>query len=310
MGAPFLPVPNALSAVIGGTVLTLAYVAAIVGFGLTVARRELPIPVALTFLVFCVLVWLGVEQFMRPPLLAFGRALTEAGGEPTFWQQLTYFYVSTLQDLALISGALFSGALLSRGIRYPNMLGPIGAIIALIDTWGVLFSGPVSQLMSNKATQGISQRAMASGPRIGAVHAAATGISISVPSVGVGDFLFVALLLCTLVNLKMNWRASAWLMWVFISFALISLNLFPTFPALPGLVFIGGAAVLPNFKYFSYTRDERFALLWAGLLVLVLTGGIYVWLMRALPPDPKGRKGGPLPVPRAASPLSNASASP
>ena len=54
------------------------------------------------------------------------------------------------------------------------------------------------------------------------------------------------------------------------------------FPALPGLLFIGAGAVLPNLKYFTYTRDEEFALLWAGVLVLVMTVGIHFGLQYML----------------------------
>jgi hypothetical protein len=286
LGAPFIPIPNMAAAVIGGIVLTAAYVAAAVAFALGIARRELSIPVALGFFVLCVLAWVGAEYGMRPYLREFGMALRQAGGAPTLWQQLTFLYVSTIQDLALISVASFAGAMLARGIRYPNMLGPIGAIIALIDIWGVLFGGIVSQMLANKATQPLAARAMTNGPQIGAAHEAATGFSLPLPSIGIGDFLFISLLLCALVNLKMNWRTAAWLMGVFVTLALVAITRLPWVPALPGLLFIGAGAVLPNFKYFSYTRDERFALMWAGLLVIVLTFVLYLGFKSALPPQP------------------------
>jgi hypothetical protein len=163
------------------------------------------------------------------------------------------------------------------------MIGPIGAAIALIDIWGVLFGGIVSQLMTNKATQPLAEKAMAAGPKLGAASAARTGFSISLPAIGVGDFLFIALLLSVLVNLAMNWQKSARLMWILVCFALLSIQFLPFFPALPGLLFIGAAAVLPNWKYFTFTRDERFALLYAGIFVLILTIGLYFGFKSMLP---------------------------
>lgn len=283
IGGPFLPVPNKAVAVVGGVLLTLIYVGAVVLFGLGVARRQLPIPLALAGLAVCALIWLGVENGLWPTLRSVLRAARESGAAPSTVRQLSFFATTTLQDLAMVSGATFSGTLLARLIRHPNMIGPIGFAIALIDIWGVLFGGIVSQMLTNKATQPIAERAMAAGPSIGGVGAARREFSLQIPSIGVGDFLFIALLLSVLVNLAMNWKTSARLMWVFVSFALISIVFLPFFPHLPGLLFIAAAVVLPNWKYFRFTREELFALLYAGIFVLLLTIGLYFGFKAMLP---------------------------
>ncbi|PQV65519.1 hypothetical protein B1R32_101261 [Abditibacterium utsteinense] len=279
---PFLPVRSAATAIAGGIFLTAIYIGAIVAFALGIARRQFSIGSALLWLGISAAVWFGVEKGLLPYVNRGFGLIYENGGAPTTSQQLLLSFVTTLQDLALFAGATFAGTILSRLIRHANMIGPIGAAIALIDIWGVLFGGIVSQLLANKATQPLADKAMTAGPSLGAQSKAQTGFSIDVPAIGVGDFLFIALLLSVLVNLSMNWRTSARLMWLFICFALLSIQFLP-FPALPGLLFIGAATVLPNWKFFTFTREEKFALLYAGIFVLVLTVGLYFGFKAMLP---------------------------
>ncbi len=296
---PFLPIPNAPTAFGATIALTLLYIGAVVAFALGVARLKLSIPIALAFLGVSALVWLLVERGLFPLVTETARALRAAKTPPSSAQILGFVATETLQDLALFCGATFAGTLIARLIRHPNMIGPIGAAIALIDIWGVLFGGIVSQLMANQATQTLTAKAMSAGPKLGGASAAKTGFSVAIPSIGVGDFLFIALLLSVLVNLSMNWRTSARLMWIFSSAALLAIafnlsiwwpaTLFPLtwelvgVSALPGLLFIGAGAVLPNWKYFTFTRDERFALLYAGIFVVILTVGLYFGFKSLLP---------------------------
>jgi len=103
------------------------------------------------------------------------------------------------------------------------------------------------------------------------------------PAIGIGDYLFLALFLGVLVRFGMNWRASAIWMWAGVSLALLAIELLPFVPALPGLLFLGLGAVVPNLRYFQFTREERFALLYAGIFVLLLTVGLYFGLTSMLP---------------------------
>lgn len=299
LALPFLPVPNLVAAIGFNIALTLIYVGAVVLFALGVARREWHWWVVLIGLALSAVTWLAVEYGALPVVGRFFQFLSETGARPSTLQLLAVGYVQTLQDMALLCGAVFAGQGLSRLIRAPNMLGPIGAVIALIDIWGVLFGGIVSQLLANKATQSIAEKAMTSGPQIGAVGASRPEFSIPLPAIGVGDFLFLSLLLGIIIIHRMNWRASARLIWVLVSLALLSIVFVPdlvrAFPIpfvsnalkdgfpLPGLLFIGAGAVLPNLKFFTYTRDEKFALLYAGGFVLVLTVGLYFGFKAMLP---------------------------
>lgn len=282
--SPFLPIHSAATAIASSIVLTALYVGLVVGFGLGIAKQQLSIKKAIGLLAVAVAVWLAVEYVAGPMLGQAFRAAREAGVRPAVGLRLLGMTSSTVQDLAMIAGACLVGTMLARMIRHANMLGPIGAAIALIDIWGVLFGGIVSQMLTNKATQPLAERAMAAGPRVGAVGAARPEFAISIPSIGVGDFLFIALLLSVLVNLTMNWKTSVVLMWAFVTLALLSINFLPFFPHLPGLLFIAGAVILPNWKYFRFTREESFALLYAGIFVVLITAGLYVGFKAALPP--------------------------
>ena len=120
---------------------------------------------------------------------------------------------------------------------------------------------------------------MAGGPKLGAATAR---FHLQLPDIGIGDYLFLALFLGALVRFGMNWRASALWMWALVSLALLLIILPTGIPALPGLLFLGLGAVLPNLRYFQFTREERFALLYAGVFVLLLTVALYFGLTSML----------------------------
>ena len=283
LALPFLPVPNLVAAVAFNIALTLIYVGAVVWFALNVARREWRVQDVTIGLVLSALTWLAIQKVGAPLVGRFDYTVAVSGGQSSALQELAKNYIVSLQDMALLSGAVFGGNALSRLIRAPNMLGPIGFVIALIDIWGVLLGGIVSQLLENKATQGIAAQAMTSGPQIGAVGAAKPEFSIPLPAIGVGDFLFLSLLLGIIIAHRMNWRTPTWAIWLLVSGALLGITFLPGIPALPGLLFIGAGAVLPNLRFFTYTREEKFALLYAGGFVLVLTVALYFGFKAALP---------------------------
>lgn len=274
-------------AVLVTVVVTVAYVGCVVAFAVSVARSRPSAPTMLLGLFGAVALWTVVEYGISPILFERLTAMREAAGSLTTAQRMLGHYASVAQDIALMGGGVCGGSLVARLIKHPNMVGPIGAVVALIDTWGVLFQGIVAQLMTNEATAGIAAKAMTDGPKIGAVGAAKREFAVSLPSVGIGDFLFIGLLLCVLVNLKMNWKASSMIMAGAVMGALLLITFVPSVPHLPGLIFIAAGAVLPNLKYFRFTREETFAMLYAGIFVLILTVALYFGITAALPPQPK-----------------------
>lgn len=272
-------------AVVVTCLVTVTYVGTVVTFALSVARCRPSVAALVAGLLAAIFAWWFLYESVIPMLGAQLQALRAENGFLTPDQRMGMRLASIGQDIALIGGGVCGGALVARLIKHPNMVGPIGAVVALIDTWGVLFQGIVAQLMTNEATAGIASNAMTGGPRIGAESARRPEFAVALPSVGIGDFLFIGLLLCVLVNLKMNWRTSAAIMAGAVIAALLIITFIPAVPHLPGLIFIGLGAVLPNLKYFRFTREEKFALLYAGIFVVILTVALYFGITSMLPPS-------------------------
>ena len=207
------------------------------------------------------------------PLQAAVKAKRAPAAQDIFLLQL----VRVTADAALLGASIMGGSLVARLIKSPNMLGPICAVVAMIDIWGVLFAGPVSQIIE-KAPQ-VAQKAMPSLPAAGALAKGAE-YAIQPLQIGVGDYLFLGLLFAALHLNGMNWRGAAKLA---IPFIFVTLMLVVFVGHMPGLLPIGLAVALPNWKYFQFTRDEKFALLWAGILVVILSIGAYIAVQKALP---------------------------
>jgi hypothetical protein len=253
----FVPVPSLLAKALGSLLITVIYVALILGFVVSATRQSS---------------WRALLIGANVSLLCWMlfRFLP--------WHFLPSFVLrNALTDAALTASAVYLGGLAARPlVRTPNMLGPICGIIALIDIWGVLFGGPVSQLLE-KAPD-VAARAMTHGPAVGA--ATKSIYTISLPSVGIGDYLFLGILFAALWIHQLNVRGAWRWVWPLMTVALLAVIF--QLPALPGLLFIGLGVAIPNRKYFQYTREEKFALLYAAIFVVILTVGIYLMLMSML----------------------------
>lgn len=290
LAAPFFNIPNRATAVIGVIAMTIAYVSVAVLFAVSVTRKKLSVPALLGWGVLALALWLLIENLLGPAVI---KPIIEAARttrtRPVGVDLLQIIAMSTLSDMALLSLGVVAGNLGAKMIRTPNMLGPILVVIALIDIWGVLFQGILHQIMIS-APQ-VAAKAMTSGPRLGA--ATGSAFRIGLPDIGIGDYLFIGLLLGAIFYLNLNWKDTVKWMVPLVCAALISITLLPQVPALPGLPFIALAAAIPNWRAFKYTREERFALIYAGILVVVLTLGLYWGAKTYLPKPP------PHEVPRA-----------
>lgn len=257
----FVPVPNRLIQALGALVITIIYVGLILGFVVSATRRS-SLRALLIGANLSLLCWIAMRHL-----------------PPYFF--LNFIVHDALTDAALTSSAVFLGALVARPlIRTPNMLGPICGVIALIDIWGVLFGGIVAQLLA-KAPD-IASRAMTQGPAAGV--ATKSHYIIGLPSVGIGDYLFLGILFAALSIHQLNVRGAWRWVWPLMTLALLSVMF--GVAALPGLLFIGLGVAIPNRKYFRYTREENFALLYASIFVVILTVGLYFMFMSMLAGKP------------------------
>ena len=269
IATPFIPVPNLIVAQISGVLLTAIYVFFVMRLVNALGRLRPPIKSAIVWLIIGISLWALSEWVLRPVLFNAIRAAGQPTPQPL---QLAGLLNFTLRPLFLMVAAMSGGALLSHLVRYPNMVGPICAATALIDIWGVMFGGIVSQMLQSEKTKGVAEKAMAAMPKIGT--ATGSRYSVEIASIGAGDFVFLGLFFTILHAQHMNARGA--LNWVtpLITIALL-LIVSGLVPFLPGLLFIGLGVAIPNWKFFQFTRDERWALLWAGLLVIALTVALY-----------------------------------
>jgi hypothetical protein len=233
----------------------------------------------LIFAVIASVVWAAIDQWLGEaitmPVIA---AVRESNARPDTWQTLQILLVMTFTDLSLLGLAVFAGNVAARLISSPNMLLPVCAVIALIDVWGVLFGGIVAQMMEK--TPELAAKAMTQGPQIGA--ATASLYAIPMPNIGVGDYLFLGLLFGVLVWHSLNWKAAINLVIPLVCVALLAIT-FGLIPALPGLLFIALGCALPNLHSLKYTREEKFALLYAAVFVAALTIALYFAFSALLP---------------------------
>lgn len=295
LSVPFLPVPNKTVAFVGAIAFTILYVIAVVQFAALASRHEWPIPNLLAIAIFCGVLWGLTMQVVSPMIGEMLLPVMKSGERLSSGQLLMAFSANTIQDLALLGTAVFGGSIVARLIKTPNMLGPICAIIAMIDIWGVMFGGIVSQLLTNPATAEASRKAMATVPTLGAASPEAAKYAIPQLTIGVGDYLFLGLLFAALHLNGMNWRGTVKLVIPLIVVVLLLAQFMP----MPGLLPIGLGFAIPNWKYFEYTREEKFALIYAGGFVLVLTVALFFGLTSIKPPhnNAANNKGAPKAAP-------------
>lgn len=290
---PYVPLTSRAAALVGVIGSTTLYVWLVVRLASSAGRvfnvpRARPLGQIMAWCVGALLLWAASEFVLKPYLYAvmepFGR------NPPQMWKSIGIVNF-TLRPLLLVAGATCGGVALSRLVRYPNMLGPLAGVTALIDIWGVLFQGIVSKLLTSPTSAPVAQKMMAPLPTLGGGHGAGGGGGgggLSLISVGTGDFLFLGLFFGVLWAHSMDARAAEKWIAPLVAVALCAVALLPFVPALPGLLFIGLGATIPNLKYLRYTREENFALLYAGAFVAILTTLLFFAISSQLEEAPPG----------------------
>lgn len=246
MVVPYLPtLGHPLLTVI---ISTLAFLLLSLAFILNAAKSPLPAVHRLALMIVGTLVWWGFRQF------------------------------GVVSELGLIFAAIGLGMLVAAAIRYPNVLLPVALVAATVDIWGVNLGGPVSQII--KKAPNIAETATVKIPKMGAARTQQRGKAPPpIALIGVGDFLFLSILFACLAKFQMNLRGAFW--WS-VGLSLVAFLLLPVVKVpLPGLPFIALGIIIPNWRYFQFTREEKFAMLYAGILfVVVLAIGFFA--MRSL----------------------------
>ncbi len=173
-------------------------------------------------------------------------------------------------NIALILWAVFLGRLISRVVREGKLLLPVAAVASVADTVTV-FWGVVAHL-TQKAPEVVrtfsAQTPVAAPP------------SISLPtisSIGIGDFMFLALFLAVIVRYGMNATKATWFTVIVMVFvAPVPFILIPRLgtTGMPGLPFLSLGVIAANWRYLRFSRDEKRALAFVGLLIAAAVAAI------------------------------------
>lgn len=177
--------------------------------------------------------------------------------------------LAAVRDGCLLVAALGFGAAGAAFIRHANLLPPIAVVVTVMDIWTVLLGGFVHKVQQ-KAPKVVEAASVALP-----VPTASKAVSITLPLVGVGDWFFAAFFFALLWRFGLKVRATYWLATVLMAAVLTGLALgLAWLPlALPGLPFLALAVLIPHWRSFHYTPQEKRALavgglFLAGLLVL------------------------------------------
>ncbi len=270
-----------------GTLYALLVLTPQIDLGSPLLNYVNSIAASVGFAVLSVLLVLQVARLRLRPLSEVFAAVLGAGA----WQvadwgaargDLARLYLGPLGNLAFIFLCLLAGRLLSRILREPNLLLPVGVVAILADIFTVAV-GPTAKALEKapglfeKLSVGLPAAGSAAGPE------GAKGLTM-LAGMGLGDFIFLALFLTAAARFAFPLRRGGWFIAVPVCLALAAtLVLWGRGVALPGiplLPFIAGGFLAAYAGRFHLSRAEKWGLLWGGLFLAVLLGAA-AWVMRS-----------------------------
>ena len=175
--------------------------------------------------------------------------------------------VSVFRDLCLMVFGGSFGCLFSFIIREPNVLLPAAVFAGFVDYWNVSW-GPLSRVIERKP----DVVAMVS------VHMPAPVPGMHGSTVGIGDFVFLALFFAVLYRFGLNVRGAFWFGYGLLTACILLVLKFET--PVPALVPIAIAVVGANIRNFKLQREELLATLYVGVLLLLLILASVIFLFR------------------------------
>ncbi len=178
-------------------------------------------------------------------------------------------------ELAFMLLGASIGVLLGRLLRSANMIPPAAGALALVDVYTVLLGGPVQQVLhsSTEAARRVTEVMTAKLPT------PTTGAA-PIVVVGFADFVFMAFFvsaMCRFLGDRIGYGKTVGPLAVILSLYMGVVLL--TGWSLPALVPMAAVVLIRHWRRFEYSRSERFALLYAGLIALAVLGAA-VWLTR------------------------------
>lgn len=240
----------------------------------------------LVFTALSVVLVLQMARLGLHPLWELYFAVVSAGAwYAALWAagqgDLLRLYLQPVAGLCFILACVFVGRLLSRLLRDPHILLPVAVVAILTDLFTVTI-GPTGKALEvapelvEKFSVGLPQAGSAAGPE------GAAGLTM-LATMGVGDFVFLALFLTAAARFGFSLRRGAKLIIALLCAALLAYFTLPFFdlglPGIPLLPFIAGGFLIAYWDHFPLTRTETKALLWGALLLVAILAGL-AWMMR------------------------------
>jgi len=262
--------PTEIGQLVGVTVVSAAALLPVLLLVLSVCRIPLTPPAEALWMVAMI----AAFCLVRPSVLGIIGRLVGFPAATVLSEKLTLApQQELLGNLALILWATFLGRLVSRVIREGKLLLPVAAVASVADFITVLW-GPVATV-SEKAPE-VAQAFSASTP-----IAPPPGVAAPIlAAVGLGDFLFLAMFLAVALRYAMHATGTMWATWGVMLIAPAAFFVWPEAEGVPGLPFISVAVVAVNWRHMKFTREERRALLFTGILVAAVALGVWAVVIR------------------------------
>lgn len=183
-------------------------------------------------------------------------------------------FVPGLPDLLMVWLAASLGGLLSFILRGANMIPPVAAVLALVDIWTV-FLGPVGKIVKSDSSvaRSVTNALTATLPA-----PTPTGAAPIPPHliVGFADFLFIAFFVSAISRFVPSSRVYRRMLLTLI--AILGAYMLVVFFSgwnLPALLPLAVIMIALHWRYFQYSRSELFALLYAGLFIVLIGAGFW-----------------------------------
>ena len=208
----------------------------------------------------------------------FARLATPYGPHPPVLLTFVLGFAVTL-------GCTFLGILLSRIIREQNVLLPVAIVAMPIDFLGAMT--PIG-FTAHVVAQHPDFVKHVSVPVPGVGSATHYGGLAPIGFIGPGDVLFVAFFFAVVLRLHMNVRGTFWWIYGLLTVTMLFV-LSPYGFNIAALVPMGLAVLIANLRFFKLRREEVFATLYAGLLIVALVTGFYFYYSHSHKPAPAGQ---------------------
>ena len=261
--ARFLPTNQGLYSAISlaSLILTLAYTVALARSLQSLSGQILALALSAAI----------VLPFMSLPFLHFTTQSQFTAARHVFEFYRSIFQaVPGVRGFLVMSLAVSLGAVLSRMVREIKILLPIAVVLALIDLYVVFGGGLVNQANSGKAP---AAKAAMNMLTVSLLPRAPAGVHAPEPlAVGFADYLFIALFFACFARFQVPSRRTFLLLCGTLC-AYMGVVILGRLD-LPALIPIAVVMIGSHLDSFKYKRDEAFAMLYAGLLVVAILAGL------------------------------------